>query len=80
MKTHEEFAGNLDVDGVQYPYTGCHRDWNLLPGFTAPKGTVWEVCAENLPFYQRAVAVLGGSKDEALSNLGQALRKIRDHA
>jgi hypothetical protein len=79
MRTHEEFAGYLDVDGVQYPYTGSHRDWNPIPGLTPPSETVWEARAENLPFFQSGTAVLGGSKQDVLDRLSEMIRRIRDH-
>lgn len=79
MKVHEEFAGTIDVDGVEYSYEGWHRDWNPLPGFTPPPGTVWEVVTENLPFFQKGAVGLGGSKEEALDSLRTVIRKIRDY-
>ncbi len=78
MKIYEEFAGHLDVDGIQYVYTGCHRDWNPLSGYTPPPGTIWEVSVENLPFVKSGVSTLGGSKQEALDALRDTLIRLRD--
>jgi len=81
MKLHEEFTGTVDVDGVQYTYQGNHRDWNVLPGWTPPKGTVWEVYVDNLPesFPQRHAMGFAGSKEEALRRLVDMIRRIRDY-
>lgn len=82
MKIYEEFAGTVDVDGVEYTYEGLHRDWNPLPGWKPPEGTVWEVHVDNLPalFMQRHAMGFGASKEEALRRLVEMIRKLRNHA
>lgn len=79
MKIFENFTGTINVDGVVFNYKGSHREWNPLPGHTPPSGTLWEVVAENLPFFQGSASGIGGSKEEALESLKRVIRKIRDY-
>jgi len=72
MTVHKEFTTEVRVAMSTFEVKGCHRDWNPLPGYTPPAKTVWVVTTE---LWNRRVAVRGNSKEEALQELEQFLRR-----
>ena len=79
MKVHEEFTGELEVDGLKFTYKGSHRDWNPPKGYAPPTPTVWEAWAVYLPADWRpfSCTVLGSSKEDVIERLRKHVGNIK---
>jgi hypothetical protein len=72
MTVYEEVSEAMTFGNHVYLVTGCHRDWNPMPGHTPPEGTVWELTTQfmdSIKSEQRTICGTGKTKEEAIRQL-----------
>lgn len=54
-----------------------HREWNPIPSYTPPPGTIWLVEADNLPLAQTWCHGIGGTKEQAIVSFENTYKRIK---